>query len=31
MNKVNFDGVFDFDGAIKDWEKRKDEILKINF
>ncbi len=25
------DGVFDFAGAIKDWEKRKDEILKINF
>ncbi len=25
------DGVFDFAGAVKDWEKRKDEILKINF
>lgn len=25
------DGVFDFAGAIKDWEKRKEEILKINF
>ncbi|MBI3618395.1 MAG: hypothetical protein HY210_09360 [Candidatus Omnitrophica bacterium] len=25
------DGVFDFAGAIKDWETRKDEILKINF
>ncbi len=24
-------GVFDFEGAVKDWEKRKDEILKINF
>jgi len=25
------DGVFDFEGAVKDWKKRKDEILKINF
>lgn len=25
------DGVFDFEGAIKDWEKRKEEILKISF
>lgn len=25
------DGVFDFAGAVKDWEKRKDEILEINF
>lgn len=24
-------GVFDFEGALKDWEERKDEILKINF
>jgi hypothetical protein len=22
---------FDFAGAVKDWEKRKEEILKINF
>src|SRR3989338_2068367 len=25
------DGVFDFEGAIKDWKKRKEEILKTNF
>ena len=25
------DSVFDFEGAIKDWEKRKDEILKADF
>ena len=25
------DGVFDFESAIKDWEKRKDEILKADF
>lgn len=24
-------GVFDFEGAEKDWKNRKDEILKINF
>ena len=25
------EGVFDFEGAIKDWEKRKEDIVKINF
>ncbi len=24
-------GVFDFEGAVKDWKNRRDEILKINF
>lgn len=31
LTEFSSDGVFDFEGAAKDWEKRKDEILKINF
>jgi len=31
LTGFSLNGVFDFEGAIKDWEKRKDEILEISF
>lgn len=31
LTRFASDGVFDFAGAMRDWEKRKDEILEIDF